>query len=263
MSNNTILQISQEEYLACIGLLRLPIPLGLGEDPSAGYTEELLNIVLMVAMGSLSAHNIVDQQAEVMVIHPEYSDLLSIPSLADSCLLVNGIDHEKNTTGYYYFHNQQIVFHSSPKDRVHRLEYQSSLTQVINHCVNVLSPTSTHNHATQFRIHANDLSSVLEAISVGQTQTAVSILRRSGMAHDSLAFFLDSLGLNPQRYAFVRFKGLQSPEPNVKSFVVFQGLGETWCAEQLLNNGDDSMMAVSTVTSDDLYTRLLQLVESM
>jgi len=262
--NNTQgwLTLSHEEVLSALGILRLPLPLGLGENPTAGYTEETLNIAMTVALGSLMAHALADRQGEDFVLAADINAHLIVAVLAESCLLVNGDAHGMSSTAYYYINDGSVLGHTSPKERVHRFEFKAGIAAAIDESLQEIIPYAGVQSGFAFEIDPMALSIAVEALTAGQSLSASSIMRQVGVDQPTIAAFIGSLGLKPVRYAFMAISGLRTPEPTMHSLVVIQGVEATWCARSLQSPAGE-MLSVTVVSRDELALQLAELTQEL
>jgi hypothetical protein len=250
-------QLSHEELLMLLGMLRLPMPLALGEDPTEGYTEASLNAALVGALGGLMARGYV-LQAPVETDEPKLIDglanLISVSALAEGCLMLTARQGDLNHTTHYVIRDGQFASHSSPIERVHRLEWLGSSDAIIDRLVTTVMPQNTVDAPLSFNVDAEALSMAVEAAAAGQSDAAQANLLRAGVDNASATAFVSRMGPAVVRYALVSFRDLLCPQPIAQSSVIIQGNAETWYAEAI--KPDSDQIAVQSIDTEGLRTRL-------
>lgn len=284
------IQLSHEELLLLLGALRLPLPLALGENPTAGHDERTLAAALAGAMSSLVARELLladDPDADPRPA-PELCALLTASALAEHCLLLTMRQGERRSATHYSLHQGRMVVHTSPRSGVHRLSWadpgaplaaqlmaatappaaapatapQAAAPATASRALE--APTITPRAAApplSFAVDATPFAVALDALSGGQAQAALDILKTAGVAADLADSFVVRAGPAPAHFAVVRLSELQGPHPRAESAMVLQGLNETWyVAEPPAMRG---RFLVETVNPETLLARLDALLPAL
>lgn len=257
-------QLSHEELLLLIGLLRLPMPLAMGENPTEGYTEQTIGAALTSAMSSMLARGLLQRpptESETPVLPDEVQELITTSALAERCLMVAARQNQLNTAIHFNLRGSTCVVHSSPLERVHRLEWLSENTTIVEQLMGLIMPHPPVGAPIQLSVKADAFSLAIDAAAVGQSQGAYNLLLAAGAPPETADTLVGRLGKEVARYALVAFRNLQAPQPQAESLVVLQGASETWLARESTAEGE--YIVLQTVTPVDLRTTLERMVEVM
>lgn len=257
------IQLSHEEFLLLLGLLHLPMPLALGEDPTAGYTEETLNAALLSAMSSLVARGYLKtlpSEGTAPALDPDVQALLSASALAESCMMVAVQQGDLSRSMHYSRRGDQVVAHTGPQAGVHRLTALNDPYEISDQLLADIVPLPMHNPQS-FTVNAEALGRAVDAASIGQLAAATSALVTAGVAAEQADSFAHQLGQSPTRYALVIVRNLQSAQPSAESAVVLQGLEGLWYAQEVPQRSDD--VVIGAISADTLRGRLGELINRM
>lgn len=249
-------QLSQEELLLLLGVLRLPMPLALGENPTAGHDERSLGVALAGAMSSLMARELIlgdDPNADPRPA-PGVQDLLETSALAERCLLLAARRGENHTATHFSLRRGRAVVHTSPRPGVHRVGWVEGDEPYAARLVAAIVPQEPAAPPLRFALSADAFSLALDALSGGQAASALGILRSAGMPADLAESFIGRAGSAPAQYAIVCLSQLQSARPVSASAMVVQGVSETW---YVTDHADTpNQVLVETVGPEALQARL-------
>ncbi len=257
------IQLSHEEFLLLLGVLRLPMPLALGEDPTVGYDQRSLGIALASAMSSLMARDLIqgDDPTTDPVPVPGVRELLATSALADRCLMVAARQGEQHSATHYSLRDGRTVVHTSPRAGVHRITWVEASEPLAAHVLTAIVPHVPTATPLRFTLNADAFGLALDAIGAGQLQSALGILKTAGVAADLADSFVSRAGPTPTRYAIVCLRQLQSPQPLAESAIVVQGANETWYATEPANT--PGQILIETVAPEALRTHLDVLIQSL
>jgi hypothetical protein len=187
--------------------------------------------------------------------------LLADTALANACLAVTGAQGEAEFAVYYTMREDAVIAHTSPFERVHRIERLASAAQIVEQLLIVVGSHLPTEDTMSFSVDAGALHNAIDASAASQAPVARALLRAAGVSSALVDSFVDKLGSETARYAVVAIQQLQEPEPSVDSWIVLQGAQETWCISSSV--GDEEMVSVQTVTPEALRQRFAATVESL
>lgn len=251
------IQLSHEELLLLLGLTRLPLPLALGEQPTAGYSDETLGAALTGAVGSLTARGLLAPPVSVAAapaVLPELQALLAASALADCCAILAVRCGERETATHYTCYQQVLVAHSSPADRVHRLERLPATLALPDLLLAQIGPQPADAALPAFTLPGAALNLALDAASVGQADPARLVLQQAGVAAPVAASFIAAAGTVVVRYALVSLHGLHSAAAQTGSCMVVRGQSATWYVTAA--DAQTPMVTVEPVDAAQLLARL-------
>jgi hypothetical protein len=257
-------QLSHDELLIVLGVLRLPMPLALGTDPLGEYTEEMLDTVLASALTSLMARDYLlelptDQAPPKLT--SELVDLVTTSALAESCLMVAASRGGEQRTVHYSQRADKAIVHTSPHERVHRLASLPDREAIVADIIAGIEPHATCRAPLSFTIDAGVLGEAVELSNAGRVDDARAALLAAEVSVEVADAFGERLGTEIARYALVAVRELRSPHPLADSVVVLRGTTENWYAED--DPESAGAVRVTAVGAAALRDRLAALVAPM
>lgn len=257
-------QLSHDELLMVLGFTQLPMPLALGADPLAEYSDETLNAALASALASLMARDFVTElpaDGAPATLQPELADLVSVSALADGCLMaaVQGEGEARNF--HYSTRGAQAIVHSSPRERVHRLERLTDTAAIVDHLAGLIAPPAEPPAPLSFTVEAETLGEAVELAAAGKAEEAGGALRAAGVAPEAAASLAGHLGGELVRIALVAARRLQSLEPQTESAALLRGDGAAWLVED--DRARPGLVQVSAVGDRALRERIGAMVHSL
>jgi hypothetical protein len=256
-------QLSHDEFLTLLGLLRLPLPIALGDDPLEEYADDTLDAALASAMSSLMAREyVLELPSDTTPTHiqPELADLVAASALADSCLMAAANDESQHTM-HYSVRNQRAIVHSSPHERVHRLAWLGGPETIVYHVLATIGPHDNCAAALAFSVAADALGEAVDLANAGQPAAAHDTLLAADVPAAESAAFGERLGTQIARYALVAVRNLQGAHPLADSVVILHGMHEDWYVEDDATRADH--VRVSAVDRGALHSKLADLVTTM
>jgi hypothetical protein len=249
-------QLSHEELLLLLGVLRLPMPLALGEQPTAGHDERTLGIALASAMNSLKARALLldDGPGADPRPVPELCELVAASALAERCLLVAERRGEQRSATHYSRRRGRTVVHTSPRPGVHRLSWLAGDEPAAALLVASVAPCHSAAAPLDFALGAGAFGLALDALAGGQVEPAVEILRGAGAPGETAESFAGRAGPDLASYAILCLSGLQGPSPAAESAMVVRGAHETWYVTDLAD--EPGRVRVETASPEALAARL-------
>lgn len=249
-------QLSHEELLLLLGVLRLPMPLALGERPTAGHDERTLGVALASAMSSLKARALIldDGPDADPRPAPELCELVATSALAERCLLLAGRRGDQHSATHYSRRQGRTVVHSSPRLGVHRLGWLAGDEPLADRLVAAVAPRRSAAAPLDFALDAGAFRLALDALASGQTEAAVAILRGAGAPEGMAEGFAGRAGPDLASFAILSLSGLQAPRPAAESALVVRGAHETWYVADLADA--PGRVRVETVSPEALTARL-------
>lgn len=234
------IQLSHDELLLLLGILRLPLPLALGEDPTAGYDERTLNAALSSALSGLLARGYLEEpssDATPPQVDPTVEELVTDSALAEGCLMVATQRGATNETVHYSLRGDRALAHTSPRERVHRLERLAGSEVIVERIIAAITPPPRQGAPRTFIAAADAVGAATEA--AGRPDDARRALARSGVAQNDVAAFIEQLGAGSTRHALVALREPRGATSAVESVIVVQGPDETWCLETMADRPGD------------------------
>lgn len=250
-------QLSHEELLLTLGMLRLPMPLALGEQPIAGYDDKALNAALTSAMSSLMARDLITND-EPPQINPDLRDLVTVSALAEGCLMVAASHGKATTVTHFSRQGDKLVVHTSPRERVHRLAALNGSSAITDQVIAWIVPHVPVDSPLSFSIPTSAFGLALDALDSGQLDIARRIMVGAGLAPNLADTFINRAGTKLTRYVFVAFTNLQQPQPSAQTMMVVQGLTETW---YVVEDGKPETLRVQTVDPQTLTKHVAAFVQ--
>jgi hypothetical protein len=257
-------QLSHDELLLLLGILQLPMPMALGEHPMVGYTPQTLNTAMTSAVGSLTARGLLAPPNGVSTRPQLESGLQEIVislAQADSCLGVIAVLNSSGYEKYYTVNGAEVVAHTKPYERVHRLERLASTETIIEQLIAMIEPHQPSSTPVSFLVSVEVLNTALDAAAEGDLHTAHAKLAAAGLPSTVADIFVRQLGGEFARYAVAAFRGLQNAEPIAQTAAVIHGSQETWYVEE--PSSHTGSLQVQTISPDVLRVRLAAMVQDM
>jgi hypothetical protein len=257
-------QLSHDEFLMLLGFLRLPMPLAFGSDPLEDYTDETFNAALTSATTSLVARDYILElptNSTPPKLLPHLEDLVAISAQPELCLMVAARKADQQTTLHYSQRGDKTIVHTSPRERVHRLEYLERPQAIVDQLIRLIEPHEAHERSLMFTIATTDADALGKAVdlaAIGQSEAALNLLQSAGVPVEAITAFRDRMGSEIARYALVAVRNLQRIQPTSESSIVLRGAHETWYAETrpASDDVDTPHVRVTTVGADALRATL-------
>lgn len=251
-----IAQLSQEELLLLLGLLRLPMPIALGEDPLGEYGDQTLGPVFSAALHGLFARGYLEQ-AESSTDEPrvvgEVEFLLRTSALAQGTLMISSRRGASRQAVHYSFRDSEVVFHSTPYEGVHYLEALEGDNRVSDHLLGELGIRSCPAASCDFIVSAQTFTKAIDAALDGQDDGQIrDILVAAGVPVEAAKSFAQDLvpGSDIGSSALIALDGLRSTARMLEGAVVLQGHEAIWYAGRSSVRPQD--FAVRSVDSGEL-----------
>ncbi len=257
-------QLSHDEFLLLLGILRLPVPFAFGEDPTAAYTEEALEVSFVSAMSSLVAREFVRPplaDSPEPNVAPGVAELVSDSALADGCLIVAVEYDDLSSVAYYYWRAGMVIAHTSPADRVHRLERLMAGRVVREQLLTLIAPFDTDADPQPFDADHETLESAIRLASSGHTQDARNTLTGIGAPASAAESLAQQLSGPVRRVNLLSATDMQADQPRVDAVTVLQGTGGTWYVREL--PGQPGLVQVRSIGAAAIEAELASLVNRM
>lgn len=278
----TTIQLSHDELLLLLSLLRLPAPLALGDQPALGLSAAGLQLAMATAAGSLAARDLLIQPAHPAAppeIAPDLAELVRTVADADRCLVLARIGAAERGAEHITLNAGQAVWHSSPQIRVHRFERlpaEAITAHVLARLVDAddRRPTTDNRPATAgrssvvgrpssptppggFTAPAAALSAALDALTHGAPTTAQALLRDVAVPAEHAAGFIQLVGAGCTRHALAAIRDLRG-EPASRSALLITGAGTLW--HGAATPADPDLILVRPITPAELRAQVLELI---
>jgi hypothetical protein len=192
---------------------------------------------------------------------PDLEELVGISALADGCLMAATQAGEQQTTAHYSIRAQQALVHTSPRERVHRLERLPSSGAIVDRLVDGIAPHATCAVPLAFSIEAEALGTAIDLANDGQAEAAAAALLEAGAPPEAADALRTRLGSRIARHALIAVRKLQSIHPLADSAAIIHGAQEDWFTED--DTTREGYVRVSTVDASVIRTRLDTLVASI
>jgi hypothetical protein len=257
-------QVSHDELLMLLGFLRLPMPLALGTDPMEEYTDETLNAALSSALTSLMARDyLIELPTDTTPpkLLPQLEHLIRLSAQAESCLMVALRTDAHAKTIHYSLRGTQAMVHTSPRERVHRLEPLASPTAIVDHLAAVLEPPPTLPEPLTFTVSAEALGAAVDQANAGQVQEAQATLHAAGAPESVTMAFAHQMRPPITRAALVALRNVGRRQPLAESVVILRSATSLWYAADDATESED--ITISAVDMAGLHARLATLVATM
>lgn len=281
-------QLSHDELLLLLSLLRLPAPLALGDEPALGLSAAGLQLAMATAASSLAARDLLIQPASPAAppaIAPDLADLVRAVAEADRCLALARIGASERGAEHITLNAGQAVRHSSPQIRVHRFERlpaEAIAAHVLARLTDDGRPTSdeaavlpslvarpssqapTEARAAAgappgggFTAPAEALSAALDALAHGAPATAQALLRDVAVPAEHAAAFIRRVGAGCVRHALAAFRDLRG-SPESRSALLIAGAGTLWQGAEAPD--DPALVLVQPITPAALTAQVTALI---
>ncbi|RRR69731.1 MAG: hypothetical protein EI684_14810 [Candidatus Viridilinea halotolerans] len=221
-------QLSHEELLLVLALLKLPTPLALGPRPADGFEALGLGAALAAASSSLVARDLAYPGASLEqppTPVPALAALASAVALAEGCLFLAERRGAERRTSHLSVQGSNLVLHTAPVPRIHRLARMADATVAITWLTEQIS-TPEAAHGPSVRAPVATLASALEALEAGHVATAEAQLAAAGVAESHA--FVAAVGPQPTRFVLAAMRRLQAPVPVGRAALALCGPNATW-----------------------------------
>lgn len=224
------IQLSHEELLLVLGLLRLPPPLALGPQPAAGYDSATLNAALAGALSGLAARGLLrlgDDPYAAPAPDERLAALARVAAGGDRCLILAERRGSARRAAHLVALGGQLVLHSSPQPRVHRLASLSGASAAA-WLVAAMAPPEQVAGPPRLELSAKLLVAAMDAVEAGQGAVARASLLQGGVAPNTAEELLAALGSTPARFALGALRGLRTGTTEARGALVIAGAQGVW-----------------------------------
>lgn len=235
------IQLSQDELLLILALLKLPPPLSLSTREAADYDAEGEPAALAGASGGLITRELLQPgatPADLPTPSPRVAELVSTVALAEATLIVASRRNGRHSLMHITLRPGSPVLHTSPRPRIHCLAALPGPEAVVNHVLSGLTAGNPSEQPLSFQLSGPVLDAALNAVGAGDPGAAVGHLRGDGVAEPIAAAFLRRAGPAPVRYALAALRDLREPQPVARSAVIIQGAAESWWGSPMGDGSD-------------------------
>lgn len=253
-------QLGHGELLFLLGALRLPIPLALGPNPTAGFSAEGLSVTLTTSMSSLLARGYLAQPAPSnpsLMVDPTIESLLLHYTLADRCVVVEANTGHQMQRLHVAPTDDGFVLHTVGVESVHRLERYTSVDDVVELLMGWLGPQADHAApSTTFHVDEPTLATVLTAIERADSAGVRHTLEQAGVQGVSAARFLTTCSHDLTRLTMTTIFLLPDERSQWETLSVLTGTQQAWLVQAV--TGQPNYVEVCTVAAPTLRARLAQ-----
>ena len=257
-------QLGHEELLLLLGILRLPMPVALGEEPTAGYSDEALNAALNGALGSLLARDYVSPPvagADEPRVSPAVEALIAESALAERCLLAALERGGAGQVRCYSARHGRYLAHRRSAEGVHQLRPIADGTAIAEQLREVLGPLPPATGGDPCTVSATAFERAIEATSAGRVEAATAALIADGLDAARATDLVERLGPNPERCVLVLLTGVQSPAPQVETVVILKGAVGLWRVQEW--EGRPDQLEVAPFDADGAHALVAALAERL
>ncbi len=258
------IQLSHDELLLLLGILRLPMPLALGENPTAGYGERTLDVALSSAMSGLLARGYLEAPPSDTAqpkVDSVVEGLVADSALAESCLIVATQRGAASQAVHYSLRGNRALAHTSPQERVHRFEPLAGASEIIERALAGMALPTVARSPLPFDAEADAMAQAVEAAAAGQRDAARGALVTAGVPAGIVEAFLDRLGTASAHHALVAVRDMQGTAPVAESVVVLIGAEGAWQLDESLDQ--PGVVQVVPLDGETLRARLAALVDQL
>lgn len=260
ISSTTTIQLSRDELLLALRLLGASTIPGLDPDPEGPVTTEKEALALRVAGRGLQARGLarIDNMGQLL-LHEMLLTAVGTCAFAQNSLFIYHWPVVNEEPNRYFIHNQDenIIIHSRPASILHGFtlipDASQLLDQIFTLChYNELPPAHPH----EFAISSEIFVQVRQMAQNSQLLSAQELLMDSGQSEDAAIAFVSTLG-NEQAQVTV-FQSLHSSAGIVhkQDFTLLQDKKYSWLLSSQSANSDQASLAVRTITTEQLETKL-------